>query len=185
MVIASSKLNAHLRYLPSITGFAQMHKKGGLQQVLSNHAEKIRLKLLGRPLKQMKATLFFPSSEREQNKVLESMSPEYKYQDSENTDRQNKDNQDNQISSILDETTVHDLAEKHLLDSENQHSTRAGTPAIKGSVGSRGGVESLEQLNIMLQNTLPEYQYDRAERGRYRYVSLKFEMQVSLLEWMN
>ncbi|CAB4013781.1 Hypothetical predicted protein, partial [Paramuricea clavata] len=143
-----------------------MHKKGGLQQVLSNHAEKIRLKLLGRPLKQMKATLIFPSSEREQNKVLESMSPEYKYQDSENAASQNKHNQDNQISNILDETTVHDLAAKHLLDSESQHSTRAGTPGLmKGFVGSRGGVESLEQLNIMLQNTLPEYQYDRAERG--------------------
>jgi hypothetical protein len=37
-------------------------------------------------------------------------------------------------------------------------------------VGNRPDRESLEQLNTLLQNTLPEYQYDRAERGRSREI---------------
>jgi hypothetical protein len=140
-----------------------MNNKGRNRQVLSNHAKKIRSKPPRRhAVKQMKAS-FVPSSEREQNKFLESMSPEYKYEDSGNTD-----NNDNQISRLLDEKTIQDLTSKHLLDSQQ----RAAVDLTKKMkpVGNRPDRESLEQLNTLLQNTLPEYQYDRAERGRSREI---------------
>ena len=142
---------------------SQMQSKDNQHQILTGHATKLRSKFLRRRHKQMK-TNFLPSSEQEQNKVLERMSPEYKYEDNGNTD-----GHENHISSLLDEKTIQSLTSKHLLDSGSQQSTRA-MPALSimkelKHVGNHPSGQSLEQLNIMLQNTLPEYQYDRAERG--------------------
>ena len=105
--------------------------------------------------------------------MLEKLSPEYKYKDYEvKTDK----SQDFKITNFLDESTVQELASKHLLDFENEHATR-GTPAngvVKGlaPIGNKPGLESLEHLNIVLQNTLPEYAYDRAERGRATFFEI-------------
>ena len=144
---------------------SQMQSKVNQHQILTGHATKLRSKFLRGRHKQMK-TNFLPSSEQEQNKVLERMSPEYKYEDNENTD-----SHENHISSLLDEKTIQSLTSKHLLDSGSQQSTRA-MPALSITkelkhVGNHPSSQSLEHLNIMLQNTLPEYQYDRAERGQY------------------
>ena len=138
-----------------------MHNQGASK--LLTRATKLRSKFPSRHLKKMK-TVFLPSSEREQNQVLESMSPEYKYKDVESTETQNND----PISKLLDDQTIQELTSKNLLDSDSKHSSRRKLGLLNGlgRVTTRPGPESLEHLNIMLQNTLPEYKFDRAERGK-------------------
>ena len=144
-----------------------MQGKASHHQMLADHPKKLRSKFLRRYMA-MKNT-FLPSSEREQNEVLQRMSPEYKYEDSEKTD-----NHGQHISSLMNEKTTQDLTSKHLLDNAGQQSTRA-MPALSimeelKHIGNQPSRESLEQLNVMLQNTLPEYSYDRAERGEYQKI---------------
>jgi hypothetical protein len=145
-----------------------MQGKASHHQMLAGHPKKLPSKFLRRRYKAMKNT-FLPSSEREQNEVLQRMSPEYKYEDSEKTD-----NHGQHISSLMNEKTTQDLTSKHLLDNAGQQSTRA-MPALSimeelKHIGNQPSRESLEQLNVMLQNTLPEYSYDRAERGEYQKI---------------
>jgi hypothetical protein len=142
-----------------------MQGKASHHQMLADHPKKLPSKFLRRYMA-MKNT-FLPSSEREQNEVLQRMSPEYKYENSEKTD-----NHGQHISSLMNEKTTQDLTSKHLLDNAGQQSTRA-MPALSimeelKHIGNQPSRESLEQLNVMLQNTLPEYSYDRAERGEYQ-----------------
>ena len=144
-----------------------MHHKVGNK--LLTQAKKVRSKFSKRQPKKMKA-IILPSSEREQNQVLESMSPEYKYEDSESTESPNND----QISKLLDDQTIQELTSKNLLDTDSEHSSRGKVSLLKGLGGitTRPAPESLENLNIMLQNTLPEYQFDRAERGKRESFSI-------------
>lgn len=132
--------------------------------------KKIRTKFLRHPSTQGKAT-FLPSGEQEQNRVLEKMSPEYKYEDYGDSENSNTKD-DSNISNLLDKQTIQELKSKNLLDGDTKHATRGEPSFVKVLTPSRSslGGESLEKFNVLLQNTLPEYKFDKAERGRRIYV---------------